>query len=101
MHLQQPMQQQPMQQQPMQQQPMQQQPMQQQPMQQQPMQQQPIENKYVISNENDIPDEFNFLPMKVAPLPVIPNQNANQIKQVPLKSNAQTQENINFLRNLN
>ena len=106
--IQQPIQQQPMQQQPMQQQPMQQQPMQQQPMQQQPIQQQPMNyqqppiQQLVISHDKDIPDEFNFLPTKAPPLPQLPPV-SQQIKQVPLKPSAHgsTQEDINFLRNLN
>jgi hypothetical protein len=65
------------------------------------VQQIPVQ-QMVISNEKDIPDEFNFIPMKAAPLPPIPSVK-QQIKQVPLKPSAHgsTQEDINFLRNLN
>ena len=89
-----------------------QQPIQQQPIQQQsiesiqepPMnyQQQPIQQN-LISHDKDIPDEFNFIPMKAAPLPPVTTKNLNQIKQVPLRPtpHGSTQEDINFLRNLN
>ena len=65
------------------------------------IQQQPQQN--LISHDKDIPDEFNFIPMKSAPLPLVPTNQPNQIKQVPLKPSAHgsTQEDINFLRNLN
>ena len=52
-----------------------------------------------ITQDKDFPDEMNFLPMKSAPLPIEVTPAIDEIKQVSLKKS--TQDDINFLRDLN